>query len=101
MTVPPVYRRRATARDLHFFTHPELWPCRPFLPVTRLTVDGTECECGLLYDARGVSQRYGLSATVFVGNLCLLPPTETEFLALPKHVYDTVEELAADGWAVD
>jgi hypothetical protein len=56
---------------------------------------------GVLYDAVHSSGKYGLSSTVFVTNLYLLPRTEAEFLALPHHVYDTVEELAADGWVVD
>ena len=58
-------------------------------------------EMGVLYDAVHSSGKYGLSSTVFVTNLYLLPRTEAEFLALPHHVYDTVEELAADGWVVD
>jgi hypothetical protein len=33
--------------------------------------------------------------------LFLLPPTEAELLASPRHVYDTVDELAADGWSID
>jgi hypothetical protein len=94
------YRSRAGPRDLLFFTRPDLWPWRPFLPLTRTPLDGS-IELGVLYDAVGVSGACGFSATVFVTNLLDLPRTEAEFLALPRHAYDTPEELAADGWVVD
>ena len=93
--------RRATARDLLYFQTPRQWPRYPFLPVRRHPPGSTECQLGLLYDARGVSGTYGLSATVFLVNLFDVPPTEAEFLALPRRVYDTFEELAADGWVID
>jgi hypothetical protein len=80
---------------------PSLWPRRPFLPVTRRAVGSATCELGVLYDARGVSGTYGYSSTVFRVNLLALPLIEAEFLALPKHVYDTLEELADEGWTVD
>jgi hypothetical protein len=95
------YQRLATARDLSFFCDPSLWPQHPFLPVVRRPVGQQEPECGVLYDARGASGRYGYSATVCLTNLFLLPPTEAEFLASPRCAYDTPEELAADGWTVD
>jgi hypothetical protein len=84
---------------LLLFTRPDQWPLRPFLPVTRYPVD-SQPECGVMYDAVHVSRTYGLSATVFLANVFLLPPTEAEFLSLPRHVYDSPEELAADGWVV-
>ena len=95
------YQRRATSRDLLFFATPRLWPQHPFLPIVRRPVEGDDCECGVLYDAVSASGLYGLSATVFLTNIFTLPPTEAEFLALPQCVYDTVEEMAADGWTVD
>lgn len=94
------YHRRAGPRDLLYFTHPNLWSCRPFLPVARYPF-GAAQELGVLYDAVGASGTYGWSATVFLTNLFALPPTEAAFLALPHHSYDTAEELAADGWVVD
>jgi hypothetical protein len=95
------YCRQATARDLLFFHTPALWPQRPFLPLVRRSKDGGEQELGLLFDARGMSGTYGYSATVFLANLLEIPSNEAEFLALPKIVYDTPEELADDGWQVD
>ncbi len=94
------FRRLAGPRDLLYFTRPDLWLWRPFLPVKRYPVDGS-AEYGVLYDAVHASGTFGLSATVFLTNLFCLPETEAEFLALPRHSYDTAEELASDGWVVD
>lgn len=96
----PVRPRPATQRDLLFFTTPELWPNRPLLPVVRRHPDGS-LDCGLMYDCRGATRLAGLSATVFLCNLFLLPRTLDEFLTLPREVYDTPEEVAAAGWRVD
>jgi hypothetical protein len=79
---------------------PQQWPRWPYLPVTREVGNG-ELELGVLYDAWGVSYRTGFSATVFRANLLLLPPTEGELLALPRDVYDTLDELLDAGWRVD
>jgi len=86
---------------LLYFETPRLWPRYPFLPVIRQLADSAVPECGLLYDARGASGIFGYSSTVFLVNLALVPATEAEFLALPKSVYDTFEDLADDGWVVD
>jgi hypothetical protein len=93
-------QRPATARDLLFFRRPRLWTTWPFLPVVRHQPDG-EVECGVLYDCWTVARRAGFSATVFLTNLFLLPRTEDEFLALPKEVFDSAEEIAEAGWRVD
>lgn len=87
------------ARDVLFMSTPALWPAWPFLPVVRRT-NGIE-ELGLMYDARGTANQTGYSATVFLGNLFALPPTEAAFLNLPREVYDDAEEVAAAGWRVD
>ena len=87
-------------RDLLFLSTPALWPQHPFLAVVRRK-PGTEPEMGLLYDALHVSGRTGVSATVFLENLFLIPPTEAEFLALPREVYDSAEEVYAAGWRID
>lgn len=94
-------QRRERARNLRYFTTPKLWPTWPFLPVIRRSAEYDETECGLLYDARGVSGLCGHSATVFLCNLFLMPPDEVEFLALPKVIYDLPEEMLDDGWTVD
>lgn len=91
---------RARAKDIHMFATPSLWPVHPFLPLTRHLPEN-KTECGLLYNARGVSGLYGYGATVFRVNLLDIPVTEAEFLALPRYTYDTFEELADDGWVVD
>ncbi len=94
------FHRLAGPRDLLYFSCPDLWPLRPFLPLMRYPVGGP-AEEGLLYDAVHVSGTYGFSTTVFLVNLLLLPRTEAELLAVPRRVYDTPEELARDGWVVD
>jgi hypothetical protein len=96
-----LYRRRATARDLHFFAHPSLWPHYPFLPLIRQAAGNSERECGVLYDAYGVSGICGFRCTVFAVNLFALPATQAELLAGPRQVFDTFDELADSGWAVD
>ncbi|HEY1377753.1 MAG TPA: hypothetical protein VGF55_13220 [Gemmataceae bacterium] len=99
MALPTLAERRARLRQLLVLRHPRLWPHWPFLPVARRTRGAG--ECGVLYDARRVSGRYGYSATVFFTILFALPPTEAALLALPKEVYDTAEEVYAAGWRVD
>ena len=93
--------RRATARDMHFFLNPNLWRCYPFLPVTRQAIDDPDKQLGVLFDARGLAGIYGYSSTVFLTNLFSMPRTTPRFLALPKYVYDSFDELASDGWIVD
>ena len=88
---PPVTGR---ARDLLFLHNPRYWPAWPFLPLVRR-------RPGLLLDAVGAFGLYGLSATVVLGNLFLLPETLDGFLALPRESFDTPEEVADAGWRVD
>ena len=92
--------QKARQRNLLLFTSPHLWSVWPFLPVVRRH-PGKEEEYGLLFDAKKAVKQLGLSATVFLCNLFLLPPTIEEFLALPRETYDTAEELADAGWLVD
>jgi hypothetical protein len=100
MPDPVTQPRPATARDLLFFRTPRLWSNWPFLPVVRRRADGT-VELGVLYDCWTVARRGGFSATVFLTNIFAMPRTEEAFLALPKEVFDTAEEMAAAGWRVD
>jgi hypothetical protein len=100
MNPPSPVTQAARPRNLLFFYNPRLWPQWPFLPVVRRRPDSEE-EHGVLYDARGVSGRLGYSATVFLSNYFLLPTTEDEFLALPKEVFDSAEEIADAAWSVD
>ena len=85
-------------RTLLFLTTPPLWPCWPFLPVVRRT-KGTE-ELGVVFDARAAGLT-GLSSAVFLTNLFLLPPDLDAFLALPKEVFDSADEVADARWCVD
>jgi hypothetical protein len=94
-------RHPVRPHDLVVMRNPQLWSKWPFLPVVRPASNGGEMELGILYDARQVSGTYGFSATVFLVNLYLLPDTETELFAVPKCVYDSIDELVADGWTVD
>jgi hypothetical protein len=94
-TIPP----GDVARHLLFVTTPALWPAWPFLPMARRT-RGAD-ELGVLFDARGACGLTGYSATVFAANLFALPPTVAEFLALPKEVFDTGEEVIQSGWRID
>ncbi|MFO0799671.1 MAG: hypothetical protein U0804_19545 [Gemmataceae bacterium] len=87
------------ARHLLLVTTPALWPAWPFLPVVRRTPEAE--ELGVMFDARGVCGRTGYSATVFRTNVFALPPTVAALLALPREVFDTGEELLANGWTVD
>ncbi len=88
----------ARDRTVLFLCTPALWPCWPFLPVVRRTADGE--ELGVVFDAR-TTRLTGYSATVFRCNLFALPPSLAAFLALPREVFDTAEELADGGWRVD
>jgi hypothetical protein len=87
-------------RNLHFLSTPSLWEHWPFLPLVRRK-PGQEEEYGVLYDQLTVAGRTGHSSTVSFTNLFLMPPTEEEFLQLPKEVYDSPEEVYAAGWRVD
>lgn len=89
-----------SSRHLLFMTTPALWEHWPFLPLVRRS-PGKEEECGLLCDVLGLKGTPGFSATVVLCNLFLVPPRLDDFLALPKEVFDTAEEVYAAGWRVD
>jgi len=88
-------------RNLLFSSKPALWPVWPFLPVVRRKPGQEEVECGILYDQLSLANRPGHSSTVYLANLLLLPSQEAEFLALPREVYDSPEEVYDAGWRVD
>src|SRR4051794_9923514 len=96
----PVTPRPPAQRDLLFMSTPSLWDHWPILPVVRHR-GGGEMDTGLMYDTRGAARLAGLAATVFIGNIFLLPRTLDEFLALPRETYDTFEEVVAAGWRID
>jgi hypothetical protein len=96
----PAAGLRGRRRDLYFFTHPQEWQLWPFLPLVRRR-PGVEEELGVLFDALGACGVAGHSATVFLGNLFLMPRTLDEFLTLPKETFDTPEEMADAAWCVD
>ena len=81
----------------------ERWEIDPVARKTGTTViDATGQEFPRHAHSVGTREhRYGYSATVCLCNLFLRPTGEKEFLELPRRVYDTPEELLADGWRVD
>src|SRR5690349_10866990 len=96
----PTRPRAATDRDPTIMHTPSLREHWPILPVVRHRNDGA-MDTGLMYDTRGAARLAGLAATVFIGNIFLLPKTRDEFLELPKETFDTFEEVVAAGWRVD
>ena len=89
------------SRQLGIMSSPALWPTWPFLPVVRRKDGEEDVECGLMSVLPNLEGMTGFSATVFIENLFTLPPTLDEFMALPREVYDTVEEVYQSGWRVD
>jgi hypothetical protein len=55
----------------------------------------------VLYDAMHVGGQTGFSSTVFLTNIFLMPENEDAFLALPREVFDTADEMVAAGWRID
>ncbi len=92
--------RVARARTVAVLASPAVWPCWPFLPVTRRSGGGADV-LGVVADLRGLYGLTGYSATVFLANLFRLPPAPGAFLALPRETYDCAEEVADSGWSVD
>src|SRR4029453_3428897 len=87
------------ARNLLFFTRPDLWPTWPFLALVRRR-RGRPVDYGVVFDALASWGLPGYSASVFFVNLFLLPPTLDGLLSLPREVFDPPEELADAGWVV-
>lgn len=58
-------------------------------------------DYGVLFDAEAVCNLSGYRCTVYLTNLFALPRTLDAFLALPREVLDTFDELVAAGWRVD
>jgi hypothetical protein len=83
-----------------FLSNPRLWSHWPFLPMIRRK-PGRENELGLVFDALHAADLPGLSCTVYLSNLFMLPSTLEEFLQLPRETYDTPEEVADALWTVD
>lgn len=94
----PLSEQHRRQRDRVLLRTPSLWSAWPFFPVARRLPDGQGRQLGVLYDASHHCREYGFSATVFLCNIFLLPRTREEFFALPRFVYDTVDEMIDDGW---
>ena len=82
------------------------WTC-PGLSVPHVTLvealASSDLDPGV---ARELAPRHvcgltGYSATLSFTNLFCLPSTLPEFLALPREVFDSAEELADSGWCID
>jgi hypothetical protein len=91
---------RSPLRDLRILGDPPMWALWPFLPVVRRHPDG-RTDYGVLFDTRNLRCLTGYRCTVFVTNVFTLPRRLDRFLALPREVYDTFDELVAAGWSVD
>jgi hypothetical protein len=100
MTVSSMQGQEERLRNLLFLSKPALWEHWPFLPVIRRK-PGQEMEYGVLYDQFTVAGRTGHSSTIHLTNLFLMPPTEADFLQLPREIYDAPEEVYEAGWRVD
>jgi hypothetical protein len=87
------------ARSVFYIARPGLWPAWPYLPVVRRT-RGRE-ELGVMVDFQGTTGRTGFGSAVFLANLFEVPLSERALLALPREVYDSADEVAEAGWAVD
>ncbi|HVS38478.1 MAG TPA: hypothetical protein VMS17_23165 [Gemmataceae bacterium] len=98
--MPPILAESERSRNLRFLAKPSLWPTWPFLALMRRR-PGCEPEYGVLYDAWRVSGKTGLSATVYLTNLFLLPAAEEELFALPHETFDSPEEIFDADWRVD
>lgn len=94
------FLRRAGPNEQRLFANPTIWPQWPYLPVLRLQTDERP-EFGLLYDAEGYSDKSGHQTTVFCATPADIALQESRFLKLPRHIYESVDELAAAGWIVD
>lgn len=74
--------------------NPERWPRFPVLPLTRPDKsEPFEKELGLIFQDN--------LNMVVLGNCLMLPSTAYELNRMETIVYDTVDELLADGWTVD
>lgn len=100
MMSPTLAELRARQRSVLLFTQPAYWPLWPFLPVVRRHAAGA-MDYGVVYDFASTNGPTGYRSTVFRTNLFALPRTLADFLALPREVFDTPEEMAAAGWVVD
>jgi hypothetical protein len=101
MTLSLALTGEARWRTMYFLGHPAEWPLWPFLPLVRRKPGVAEEELGVIFDALHCRGLAGLSCTVFLANLVLLPPQFEQFLALPHETFDTPEEVTEAGWAVD
>ena len=72
----------------------ERWKAYPFLPLTR--PDNSQ----YIGKELGVIVKDDLNVIV-LANIFLLPKTMYEFNRLESIVYDSLDELLADGWVVD
>jgi hypothetical protein len=87
-------------RSLQLMSTPLDWPLYPFLPLIRRTTCGV-LECGVMIDLFHQQGLPGFSSTVFRTPLLAIPDQEEVLLALPKEMFDTLEEVCDAGWCVD
>lgn len=100
MTKPtPHVGTEVRARTLYLLTHRQEWNHWPYLPMVRRC--SATRELGVVFDCLAAGGPAGYTCTVWAANLFMLPHRLDQFLALPKEVFDTPEELVAAGWCVD
>lgn len=74
--------------------NPEGWPRFPLLPLVRPDENKPfEKELGIIFQDN--------LSMVVLGNCLMLPKTTYELNRMETIVYDSVDDLLADGWTVD
>jgi hypothetical protein len=83
---------------------PKAWTHWPFLALVRENAEGYRgLDYGLLIDIFHATKwgLSGYSSTIFLCNFYAKPEEWNEILALPKEVFDTLEEVYSAGWKID
>lgn len=81
--------------DVAFLKDTGRWPRWPGCPVKRYRPNEGLPECGLVFDGLKIDEKL---AVVMVS---MLGWTPEQFRDAKKHLYDSYEEMVADGWLVD
>lgn len=82
-------------KHIEYINNPKQWVSWPFCPMLRRgEKDPIDREHGVIYLGHSLS-------VIKKVNLFMLPETEREFLEADGWVYNSVEEMVADGWEVD
>jgi hypothetical protein len=102
MTIQELLLKERT--NLFVMGYPKMWTHWPFLALIRENAEGYRgLDYGLLIDIFHATKwaMPGFSSSVFLCNFYGKPTELNEILALPKEVFDTIEEVYSAGWKVD